>query len=108
MYADAGEYYLNKTGKDTRSFMLSMNSLAAKIAYMLSTLVLGAVLGLIAYDPTVAMSAESIEKLNMATGLLPAFFYAMYVVLLMFHGVSDKEIERCIEENAQKYDSIPE
>lgn len=108
MYADAGEYYLNKTGKDTRAYMLSMSTLAAKIGYTVSTLVLGAVLGLIAYDPTVAMSAESANMLNIATGAIPAVCYALYVVILCFHGVSDKEIEKCIEENAEKYEPLPE
>ncbi len=108
MYADAGEYYLNKTGKDTRAYMLSMSTLAAKIGYTVSTLVLGAVLGLIAYDPTVAMSAESANMLNIATGAVPAVCYALYVVILCFHGVSDKEIEKCIEENAEKYEPLPE
>lgn len=107
MYADAGEYYLNKTGKDTRTYMISMSGLAAKISFTLSTVVLGAVLGLIHYEAGVIMTAENANILNMASGLIPAVCYAMYVVILMFHGVSDKEMTRCIEENAEKY-GVPE
>jgi GPH family glycoside/pentoside/hexuronide:cation symporter len=108
MFGDAGEYYLHKEGKDTRAYMLSMSGLAGKAGFSLSTLALGAVLGLIAYDPGTVMTAEHANMLNLATGGIPAICYIVYVVILLFHGVSDKEIEQCIEENAQKYGEMPE
>ena len=108
MYGDAGEYYLHKEGKDTRAYMLSMNTLASKAAMAFSTLVLGAVLGLIHYEAGADMSPESANLLNMATAAIPAVCYVLYAVILLFHGVSDKEIERCIEENAEKYGAMPE
>ena len=60
------------------------------------------------YEPGAVMSAEHAGMLNFATGAIPAVCYLIYVVILLFHGVSDKEIETCIEENAQKYDEMPE
>lgn len=108
MYADAGEYYLNKEGKDTRAYVLSMSNLAAKAAMTVTSLVLGAVLGIIHYEAGTAMSVGQATTLNTATALVPAVCYALYVIILQFHGVSDKEIEKCIEENAEKYGEMPE
>ena len=103
MYGDAGEYYLHKTGKDTRAFLLSMYSLAVKIGIALSSLALGIVLGLINYEPGMTMTAHSSNLLTIATGLTPAICYFVPVILLLIHGVSDKEIAVCIKENAEKY-----
>lgn len=103
MFADAGEYYLNKTGKDNRTYMMSMSGLAIKIAVSLSTLVLGAVLGLINYEPGTAMTAASANMLTYATSLVPAACYLLPIVFLVIHGVSDEEMDRCTKENTQKY-----
>lgn len=108
MYADAGEYYLNKTGKDTRTYIMSMYGLAVKVAISLSSVALGLVLNLINYEPGMVLNDHSATMLTVATGLSPAVCYFIPVILLVIHGVSDKEIERCIKENAEKYDSISE
>lgn len=103
MYLDAAEYWQNKTGKDTRAYMLSMYSVAVKIAIAVSTVALGAILNLIHYTPGMVLDDAGAKALCWATALSPGLGYLLPVILLLIHGVSDKEMARIIEENAKKY-----
>lgn len=103
MYLDAGEIMYNKTGEDTRAFGMGISSLVAKIGTALSSVGLGAVLVAVNYTEGAILDAAGKTTLTMATGLIPAVTMALYaLILILFHNVSDKEIEKCIEENAAK------
>lgn len=108
MYLDAAEYWQDKTGVDTKAYMLSMYSVAVKIAISLSTLVIGAILNLINYTPGMVLDAAGENALCWATALGPGLGYLLPVVLLLFHGVSDKRMEEIIKSNAAKYGSATE
>lgn len=104
MYMDAGEYWLHKTGKDTRSFNISVFNLAAKISMTLSGILTGVVLKGIGFSAGSDLTAAGKTALTWVTGgsvgigyLLPAF------LLIFFYKISDKDAERYIAENAEKY-----
>ncbi len=106
MYMDAGEYWLHETGKDTRSFSISVFNLAMKISMALSGILTGIVLKMINFVPGADLAESGKTMLTWATGssigigyLLPAF------VLLFFYKITDKDAERYIAENAEKYDN---
>ena len=105
MYLDAAEYWLDKTGVDTRAYMLSMFSVAVKAAIAVSTAVIGVILNLIRYTPGMVLDAKGASKLCWATALGPALGYLLPILLLLIHGVSDRRMEEIIKSNAAKYGS---
>ncbi len=105
LYLDAGEYWLNKTGKDTRPYLLSMYSVAIKSSMALSSVILGFVLKAIHYEPGVLLQGSAATTLTMITGLAPAIGYLLPLAVMLLHNVSDKEMEQIIKDNAEKYDA---
>ena len=105
LYLDAGEYWLQKTGKDTRPYLLSMYSVAVKAAMALSSIVLGVVLKVIHYEAGVMLEGSAATTLTMITGLAPAIGYLLPLLLMLIHNVSDQEMEKIIKENAEKYET---
>lgn len=101
MYIDAGEYYLNKTGKDTRAFIISMYGLTVKIGVSFAAIVLGAALGAIHYTEGMTLTPNMSTLLVVICGATMGIGYMLPSVLLkLFHPVSDHEMTRMIEENA--------
>ena len=102
MYIDAGEYYLNKTGKDTKAFIISMYGLTVKIAVSLAAIVLGAALAAINYTEGMSLSAAMSTKLVVICGCTMGIGYILPSILLKFlHPVSDDDMARMIKENAE-------
>jgi Na+/melibiose symporter-like transporter len=103
MYIDAGEYWYNKTGKDTRPFVMGLQNIGTKISYVVASPILGVVLVATHFDEGQMMTGADMKNMTMATGFLPGVLAIVFaLILLLFHNVSDKEIERCIDENAAK------
>ena len=67
---------------------------------------LGFVLSLVDYNPGMMLDAAGKSTMTRATGLVPAVCYLLLPVFYLIHGVSDKEMERCIEENSEKYGEL--
>lgn len=103
LYMDAGEYWLHETGHDTRPYLLSMYSVAVKVAIALSATVLGLVLSLINYNPDVVLDAAGASTLTLFTGLMPALGYLLPLVIMLIHNVSDEQMAVIIKENEAKY-----
>ena len=108
MYMDAGEYWLHKTGKDTRPFLLSMYNVAVKASMTLSSIVLGIILVAINYEAGVVLEGAAANTLTWATGLGPGLGYLLPVLIMRLHNVSDKEMTKIIAENAEKYGNTAE
>ncbi|QBE99618.1 MFS transporter [Blautia producta] len=102
LYMDAGEYWLYQKGKDTRPYLLSMYNVAVKVALALSSLALGGILTAINYTPGATLGAEGANVLTWATGLAPGVGYLLPLVIMLFHKVSDKEMDVIIKENAER------
>ena len=102
LYMDAGEIWLNKTGKDTRPYLFSMYNVSVKIAMALSSIALAALLNIINYTPGMVLDQAGKNTLSWSTAIAPAVGYLLPLVIMLFHRVPDKEVARMIEENAQK------
>ena len=103
LYLDAGEYWYDKTGNDTRAFLMGMANIGTKIAYALASPILGAVLVMANFSEEALLSGHDAAVMTRATGFLPAAgMLLMALLLTLFHKVSDKQIEACIAANAQK------
>ena len=101
MYIDAGEYYLNKTGKDTRAFIISMYGLTVKVGVSFAAIVLGAALSAINYTEGMTLTEAMRTKLVIICGCTMGLGYILPSILLQFlHPVSDTDMTRMIEENA--------
>ncbi len=104
LYMDAGEYWYHKTGKDSRAFIMGAANIGIKISYMLATPILGVVLVSCNFlDESAILEGADAARMTLFTGMLPAAGFALLALtLLIFHKVSDKELEKCIAENAEK------
>lgn len=103
LYLDAGEYWYHKTGNDTRAFTMGLQNIGTKISYAIASPILGLVLVMSNFDEMSLLRGADASTLTMATGLLPAAgFLLLALTLGVFHKASDKEIEQCIKENAEK------
>lgn len=103
MYMDAGEYWLYKTGKDTRPYLLSMYSVAVKVALTLSSVVLGVILVAINYEAGMVLEGSAANTLTWATALGSGLGYLLPVAIMLLHNVSDEEMAEIIKSNAEKY-----
>lgn len=103
MYMDAGEYWLYKTGKDTRPYLLSMYNVAVKAALTLSSVVMGVILVAINYEAGVVLEGAAASTLTWATGLGPGLGYLLPVAIMLLHNVSDEKMAEIIKSNAEKY-----
>ena len=111
MYMDAGEWYYDKSGNDTRTFAMSVQTIASKLGMMASGIGLSMALVACQYDEAIGAFGEAIgittaEGMAMCThltGLLPAVATLLAaLVLIIFHHVKDSEMEACIARNAEK------
>ena len=103
MYLDAGEWNLNKTGKDIRAFFVSMYGLSVKFSQAISAMIIGVVLGAISYHSGMDLDAAGRTKLSWLTALTMAIGYGVLPTLIMrFHPVSDQEMEQIAIENEKR------
>lgn len=103
MYIDAGEYYLYKTGKDAKAFIVSMYGLTIKIAVSAAAIILGAALNAIHYTEGMKLSAGKSSVLLWICACTMGIGYCLPPLLLKFvHPVSDKEMEEIIKKNAKE------
>lgn len=101
LYVDAGEYWLAKTGKDTRTFLAAAYGYPVKIAMTLASIGLGIALSSIHYEAGVAFTPVMSAQLTWIVGLAPGLGYLIPAFLMLFYNVSDKDMEKYIAENAQ-------
>lgn len=103
-YLDASEWWYDKTGKDTRTFAMSLQAIGSKAGMAISSLLLGVALTLCHYSDELGIATtEGMRACTIQTGVYSmAGCLIAAVILLLFHKVSDKEMEACIERNAQR------
>lgn len=111
LYLDAGEWYYDKSGSDTRTFAMSVQMIGGKLGMMASGIGLSMPLIACQYDESIGAfgeavgitTAEGMAMCTRLTGLLPAAATLLgALVLMLFHHVKDSEMEACIARNAEK------
>lgn len=103
MYMDAGEYWLNKTGKDTRVVIMSMFNVAMKIGIALSALIIAGILGATSYTQGVMFDSAQKSTMTVLIGVVLGVANLLPVLFLKFYPVADADIQGIIMDNAKKY-----
>lgn len=101
LYTDAGEYWIHKTGKDTRPFLVASQNAGIAFGGGLAGMVVGQVLTAINYTAGESLSAAASSTLCMWTSLVPMIGMILFVICLLIHNVSDKKVEEYIRENSK-------
>lgn len=84
LYLDAAEYQLNKTGKDTRQFVMSLQSMISQIGQIVAAPIMAMLLGASGFDEATRtmenplLMVRIIGFLPAATSLIAAVIYAFF------------------------------
>lgn len=105
LFLDAGEYFLYKTGKDTRAIAAGLASPPMKIGMTVGNTLGLALLSAIGFVSGGAfeISAAWITNFMRVTFMLPGFIYlAAAIIMLLFYKISDKDAAKYAQANAEK------
>lgn len=103
MYLDCGEYYLNKTGKDTRTIAMSLGSPPMKIGMALGGSIGLYLLSSTGYVAGFTPDAAWQDSFMFICWVLPAVVYiASGILLAVGYRISDADAARYAQENAER------
>lgn len=105
LFLDAGEYFLYKTGKDTRAIAAGLASPPMKIGMTVGNTLGLALLSAIGFVSGGAFEITTtwITNFMRVTFMLPGFIYlAAGIIMLLFYKITDKDAAKYAEANAEK------
>lgn len=105
LFLDAGEYFLYKTGKDTRAIAAGLASPPMKIGMTVGNTLGLALLSAIGFVSGGAfeISVTWITNFMRVTFMLPGLIYlAAAIIMLLFYKISDKDAAMYAQANAEK------
>ena len=105
LFLDAGEYFLYKTGKDTRAIAAGLASPPMKIGMTVGNTLGLALLSAIGFVSGGAfeISVTWIANFMRVTFMLPGLIYlAAAIIMLLFYKISDKDAAMYAQANAEK------
>lgn len=93
LYLDAGEYQLYKTGKDNRSYVMSLQLVPMKIGMMLSASVVAKILELSGYVQNADGTNTMTDPIKMVflIGIIAGGLYVMYLIIMSFFKISEEK-----------------
>jgi Na+/melibiose symporter-like transporter len=103
LYLDCGEYQLYSTGKDNRTFVMSLFGIGMKAGLMFSSVVVAFLLSQSGYNA--ANTADPIPnpaKFVQLLGFIPAVLYGVYTLLMCFYGITEEKSKLYAEENHKR------
>jgi Na+/melibiose symporter-like transporter len=101
LYLDCGEYQLFKTGKDNRTFTMSMLGVGIKVGFVLSSVVVTLILEFSGYDGATA-SVANVGMMVLLLGGIPAGLNLLYTVLMLFYCITEEKSREYAAANAAK------
>ena len=103
MYLDCGEYYLWKTGKDTRSIAMGLASPPMKIGMALGGTIGLYLLGATGYVAGFTPTQAWIEEFMIVTFMVPAFIYfAAALIMGTMYKITTAEAAKYAQENQER------
>lgn len=103
MYLDCGEWFLNKTGKDTRSVAVGLSSPPMKIGMAVGGSIGLYLLSATGYVAGFTPDATWTGKFMFICWIIPAAVYLVSALCLaLFYKISDADAARYAQENAEK------
>ena len=101
LYLDAGEYFLYKTGKDTRAIASPPMKIGMTVGNTLGLALLSAI-GFVS-GGAFEINTAWISNFMRVTFMLPGLIYlASAIILLVFYKISDKDAAKYAQANAEK------
>lgn len=103
-FVDCGEYYLYKTGKDTRMIAITMYSVPMKIGMALGGAIGNFGMAIIGYQAGMAIDQIFTTKFMLLLTLIPAALIFVGALIMQFgYKITDEDAARYAAENAAKY-----
>lgn len=102
-FVDCGEYYLHKTGKDTRDVAISMFSVPMKIGMALGGAIATYGLTFIGYKAHMTVDSIFSNKFLILLAFVPAALVFLGAFIMgIGYKITDEDAQRYAEENAKK------
>ncbi len=103
LWMDVGEWYLNKTGKDTRGICMGLASPPMKIGMAVGGTIGLKLLAASGYVAGFTPDAAWVTNFMNGAYLVPAFcMAAVAIIFILFYRISDADAARYAQENAAK------
>lgn len=103
MYLDCGEWYLNKSGKDTRTIAMGLSAPPMKIGMAVGGSIGLYLLSATGYVAGFTPTADWVSSFMFICWIIPALFYFAGAALMLFgYKITDAEAARCAQENAER------
>jgi Na+/melibiose symporter-like transporter len=106
LFLDCGEYQLYKTGKDARTFIMSMYGIGIKLGFILSSVVVTVLLSLSGYQASLVPGGEgsvaNVSTMAFLFGAIPAGLNLAYMLLMLCYGITEEKSKEYAEANFKK------
>jgi Na+/melibiose symporter-like transporter len=103
LYLDCGEYQLYSSGKDNRTFVMSLYGIGIKIGFMLSSVVIAFMLSQAGYNAADALNPlPNPDRFVLLLGLIPGILNGVYTLLMCFYGITEEKSRLYAEENHKR------
>ena len=103
MYLDCGEYFLWKTGKDTRAIATGLASPPMKIGMALGGSIGLYLLGATGYVAGFTPTAAWVSEFMMVTFQVPAFVYLLAALIVaVMYKIKDSDVAKYAQENQER------
>lgn len=104
---DAGEWYLYKTGKDTRAVCSACFNLPVKFGTLFGGSIAAFGLAAIGYEAGITMDAAMKSQFMFIFGALGAVFIALAALIMLFgYKITDKDAAYYAEENKKRAEKV--
>ncbi|HZK24926.1 MAG TPA: MFS transporter [Oscillospiraceae bacterium] len=101
LYLDCAEYQLYKTGKDNKTFSMSMFGVAIKVGFAVTSILVSWVLQTSGYDAATGMAEPA--RLARLIGAVPAVLYLVYMLIYMFfYKITEEKSREYAAHNYEK------
>jgi Na+/melibiose symporter-like transporter len=106
LYLDCAEYHLYKTGKDARTFIMSMYGISIKLGQILASVVVPLLLALSGYQAAAVRggtgSVASVSTMAFLVGAVPAGLCLVYMLLMLCYRITEEKSKEYAEANHKK------
>jgi Na+/melibiose symporter-like transporter len=101
LFLDCGEYQYYKTGKDTRTFTMSMFGVSIKFGVIMSSFIITILLTLSGYDGETQTVADP-ARMAMLFGAIPCILNLIYSLLMCVYGITEEKSREYAQANFKK------
>src|SRR5699024_6653322 len=82
-YLDTGEYWYDKTGNDTRAYIMSIQAIVGKIGMLISAPLLAVAMAACSFSEGVGITtAEGVTMMTKLTGFMPAIGAGVFLIAI--------------------------